>query len=746
MPRVRDTSTAADSTDTTSHSIVVPNTQSGDLLLWFVVKDTTAGDGPNPPAGWNTYYTRVKYARFAVFWRRSDGTESGTTVTTTSSDADAWVSVMASLVGASDPDSVSTVSEFLFSTAGHEFVVPATTLPGSNRMALWFAWTNATPAATGGPGGVMLGALDATSIGLLVHADNFFNESQTYPFGLQASASVTFAGAVMFVPDDGTGWHARVNNGWVERAINYLAWDDGFIDDASTDTYTIPVTSIAGRTAQAAPASNTNYQVDAGIYPMQKGWRTAAPKGANWRATYGALSRKSEAPADLSQPGTFLLYGLYPQEPRRFLQLGPVDFGAGLGLIDTNGNMAFWPTNGADDVTYLSAGFLSLLLDPYYQSGALQYDAGFDPANIDKFLFAAHSANGNAYTIASRLFIVSSPQIVGGSTTHTVGISELIRWFSGSYHRPYRTIGGLFELRIPFDIGDGSIETHFQMSGQSLLFPRSGSVSLRDVTHQVAPGKMGINLNLTSTSTASFTSSSISCPSGFYIKHSGAGSATIDGCNLGHPILVEAKSGFAFTNSNIEGGHNIHVYSGSTFSGNRFSGRLNSADPTVILHDVSSLSDTTVDGAYIAIRLTDPTITNYTFDGVVLSNNDYDIENTSGVNVTIAMVGGSVADQAKLLETSGSITLDYQATVTVTGFVSGSRILVQNVDSGTILYNDIPASDPLVVNFSLGGNPSANILVRVRNASGYPRYKPWEQSAVVDSTGATFRVTQTIDE
>ena len=80
-------------------------------------------------------------------------------------------------------------------------------------------------------------------------------------------------------------------------------------------------------------------------------------------------------------------------------------------------------------------------------------------------------------------------------------------------------------------------------------------------------------------------------------------------------------------------------------------------------------------------------------------------------------------------------------TVTLNGLIAGSRVYVENTTDSTVLYNEIEAT----TTFSDTIPANKNLLIRVRNASGTPKYKPFETTAV-SSSDVTITVNQELDE
>lgn len=87
-------------------------------------------------------------------------------------------------------------------------------------------------------------------------------------------------------------------------------------------------------------------------------------------------------------------------------------------------------------------------------------------------------------------------------------------------------------------------------------------------------------------------------------------------------------------------------------------------------------------------------------------------------------------------------------TLTLTNVVVGSRVNIAPVAGGATLYNNLAASTTVVIPLSVysPGNPSNDLRIRVRNASGSPTYKPYETQATAQVGAMSVFVSQVQDE
>ena len=87
-------------------------------------------------------------------------------------------------------------------------------------------------------------------------------------------------------------------------------------------------------------------------------------------------------------------------------------------------------------------------------------------------------------------------------------------------------------------------------------------------------------------------------------------------------------------------------------------------------------------------------------------------------------------------------------TLTLTNVVVGSRVNIAPVTGGSVLYDGVAASSSVVVPLSVysPGNPSNDLLIKVRSASGSPTYIPYETQAAAVVGAQSIFVSQILDE
>ena len=118
------------------------------------------------------------------------------------------------------------------------------------------------------------------------------------------------------------------------------------------------------------------------------------------------------------------------------------------------------------------------------------------------------------------------------------------------------------------------------------------------------------------------------------------------------------------------------------------------------------------------------------------------IYNSSAGSITLNISGGGGTPSIRNAE-AASTTLNNNVTITINNLVAGSRVYIENTTDTVVLFNEIEAT----TTFSDTYNYTANkdILVRVRNASGSTKYKTWETTGTITTTGFTATANQITD-
>jgi len=154
------------------------------------------------------------------------------------------------------------------------------------------------------------------------------------------------------------------------------------------------------------------------------------------------------------------------------------------------------------------------------------------------------------------------------------------------------------------------------------------------------------------------------------------------------------------------------------------------------------------DGTGHAIEITTPGT--YTFTDNILSGyagtdgstGNEAIYNNSGGAVTINNSGSSGITVRN--GTSATTTVNSAVTLELTGLIAGSRVYVENTTDTVVLFNEIEATTTFTDSVNYTADKA--LRVRIRNASGVTKYKPFETTGTLTSSGFSLVVNQVLDE
>ncbi len=148
--------------------------------------------------------------------------------------------------------------------------------------------------------------------------------------------------------------------------------------------------------------------------------------------------------------------------------------------------------------------------------------------------------------------------------------------------------------------------------------------------------------------------------------------------------------------------------------------------------------------------ITNSTATKLVFDGAgttyTVSGGDItEFENVSGNAVTVTLIDG--ATLPTLTETNGTLTVQEQRSLSITGLVAGSRIQIYNVTSTTEIANEIVAGTSYSLDYYEGVEFTTGDTVRLRatNVIGLIGHKEYEAVAIAGTSGFSFLASQVLD-
>ena len=133
----------------------------------------------------------------------------------------------------------------------------------------------------------------------------------------------------------------------------------------------------------------------------------------------------------------------------------------------------------------------------------------------------------------------------------------------------------------------------------------------------------------------------------------------------------------------------------------------------------------------------------FTLNGINVTGNTVDIQVNSALDVIVNTVNGAGAGTIENIG-AGTASIVSAAPITLTGIVPGSRVHIRDMTNGVNLFNQISAGATFLESVNYAGD--ITLRIRVRNASGSPRYKPVEVTETLTATGLSRSINQVLDE
>jgi hypothetical protein len=84
------------------------------------------------------------------------------------------------------------------------------------------------------------------------------------------------------------------------------------------------------------------------------------------------------------------------------------------------------------------------------------------------------------------------------------------------------------------------------------------------------------------------------------------------------------------------------------------------------------------------------------------------------------------------------------ATLTISGLVAGSRLLLRRTDTSAVLINEIVAGTTRAYTYTYTADVPVEIIVR--NASGSPAYQEYKVLGTLTSVNSSITVSQQLDQ
>ena len=329
----------------------------------------------------------------------------------------------------------------------------------------------------------------------------------------------------------------------------------------------------------------------------------------------------------------------------------------------------------------------------------------------------------------------SSIVITGGSLSDPIDMDGIAEVDLASGYGAIRKINGVFFINTAITIGDlsGSLDTYFEDDNRILVFEDQPVNS--DLYKLEAVGS-STNISVFKLSNTVLKSASIQTRFDLLLDNANLDELIFDSNTIINADETKFKTGQTVKNS-IWNGCNLITPSGAIFINNTISNSpatnaIQMPDPS-ILNIESCKFINNINAILITISGT------YVFDSLIFESNDYDINNTSGVLITINATNGS--NPATYL---GSVTIVNSVTVTLTGVKENSEITILRHGTTTVeaYINNSAANGEF--NFTYNSPPVGFTAVDIFIVNpGYKWYPVYNYT--LPASPATLPIAQQVD-
>lgn len=408
---------------------------------------------------------------------------------------------------------------------------------------------------------------------------------------------------------------------------------------------------------------------------------------------------------------------------------------------------------------------ISLGTAPTYASaGSMNWGA------VTQVAYAFHrigsSATATAFSVQNAL-LVDKTTIVGGHSTRSLTPAFLPSVFSGwGMYRQVDLQGSAQILgRAGIQIGDGNVVTYFDASASSTEYPVTYD-GLTQALWNVSANATGITIKAGASDMIDMSSCVIATTVSQLFTIDAASSASATYSFAGTSLVgwkVTDNLGLSWTGTTFKGGDVVTIAGGGDMTNCTITDTTSTGAALSISANGSTLDGTTIDvtgtsAAYhleLGTAVTAITLTDVTFTGTPGTDKVHVLKTTGTVTITISgttsLVAGDVTTAGATVVISAPV--EYQS-VTLSNYVTGSRIQVYDTTNGVELYNDIPAAAPQTLwtdSVAASVSGARDIRVRVAYVSGVTA-KQFIEAAIgtVAASGSgialSYRVNQTDDD
>jgi hypothetical protein len=758
MPAIRDVSWAATSVATgTTLVIPTPAYAQNDLLLAIFMADT--GTATWTSTGWThvTGSPSTNTAQLVMMWKIAGASEAAS-FTFTASVSESFNGAIVSIrdVDTTNPFGSTPVISFANQASAAKFNMPTITTNVANALVI-YAFANSAvgvPSLLEGPVFGLIGADGvAESIGI---GWGFKPTAGTTASNVGCSNVASGAGRVgvlQIAPPSGGAtvippFCAADLSVYVNPINGTTAYngDTGLAATADTGFST----TLGGLTAADATVAA---QADVGINSFHSCGRVTSISGSQNLAGVELVLATANRP---NVTGKNVLVHLGPSTEGQLQRFSTVASGRGIWFGMRSAAASNWKIWQVYGVERGSQRHQPVVINE--AAGNTKSTNGtLSPSSIFAFgMWVSGSGISTTIWDFAALWVLDTVTICGGIAAEPVGITGLVAAAATGKERRSVLLQGANQAISyqPIQFGDGGTNpVYLDLDATAFEFPRQYNAATAEVTYNSTDNVAGLTYYAGASDTIKHRNSVISSASAYHwrIHASSAVGATYDFSGLqvigaGDVVLRDLNTAFTemtFARCGLVTANSAEIED-CTF--NRPSGAVGvlTAAPAKIKRCAF-----TSDGTGHAIEIS--AAGTYTFEGNQFtgyagtngSTGNEAIYNNSGGAVTLNITGGGATPTIRN-GAGASTTVNNAVTIELTGLVAGSRVYIENTTDTVVLFNQIEAT----TTFSQSVNFTANksLLIRVRHASGATKYKPFQTTGTLTSTGYALVVNQVVDQ
>lgn len=697
MSSIRDYRVSQDDSDTLTHTGVLPVNQSGDLLVWFVARDGTAGAELTTPSGWTKLFGSDQNSsdvRTQTYYKVSNGSETNPSVTGT--DSDGFASVMWAVKNVDSGTPVDAfVGGFQNNTSYSQFDQLVTTT--ADCLILYAA-------AGDGERGIIFDPSDQTVTALA--AEDVGGVSMCAGWSFQQLAGNAPRPSVMqyrtdgcvkvaiAIRDDGSGdvpGYIDPSSPPVEIIHPLFGsrtdsnWGGSFVSGGGGLLTTINGISVV------APNNRIDY-LNSGLVI---GHQTLEVQTLTAQLDQWSIFELTfDAPINLSgQIGVVHQQAIAPRYARH-IHYNSDGGGTVWVIADSNNNWTAWSVTGRD-----SRPNIRTMIPSVVEFDSVNFDVDssgtIDLTDITRMYLGNHCSD-NTEVIFSMIQLVKTAVIVGGSSVSPAGFDVLANFQEFGLNQLINQQNGQAQNQIlsfqPIQIGNGTTPTYLEVSGASVEFPAAAD-GQQKTQYQVGAGKVGLTIDASDGDTIIIESSSFSGASLWnYTWAVGTSQLAtyrfngkqVIGANVSLQPLGFAVAGMTFDRCTRIFHNGADLSGGNTISNTQAARAITVTSQA----DLDKLANCTFSGNGVAMRVDVAGSVSLSADNIKFSGNTVDIEYTGSGTLTFQNGNGSNAVSSSVTG-GGTVVIESSATLSFTGVQIGSDVVIY---------------DPSVVADGSGGN------------------------------------------